>query len=146
MHDDDREILKAKLDEIEAGIRTLASLRRTVSQPFDEGIGILEAHRDEMLEAHDAEIAGRCGSCEKLLLAGEQGNAHFYADESEMIFCAECAPCWGDIKTHWEEFPADAADEEQVEMMKTALEGVATHLAAGGKLEDKILNPLEAAA
>jgi hypothetical protein len=104
-------------------------------KPFRAAQREIVAARELLLEAHQAEVAGVCEECGKILFAGEQGHS---CAEGE-LFCSAHAPTYGDWQAQLDD-EARAGDEDG-----TVAEGrrtIADHLAGGGNLGDRILTEL----
>lgn len=135
MTDEERDALREKLDGLAAAEQSIYDAMK----PYRAALTALEATRDMLLAGIDADIAGKCESCSKLLFTGEPG--HRCADDP--ILCEACAPTWGDISNQAQEiYLSRTTDSDQIELADRNLEAVQAHVAAGGSLDDKNVSPL----
>lgn len=127
--------IAAVIDLEEKRLRPLEEQMR----PIKDAIAAAEERRELLLEEHGVEIAGFCehDGCGRLIFVGEQGSRP-YADETDVVFCADHAMTYDDLKRHWEDLDADKDHGEEGEMRTAALALVASHIADGGSLDDKI--------
>jgi hypothetical protein len=116
--DEDREKLKARLDEIAAAEETIRKARK----PFDDAIGALDTVRQQLLDEHEAEIADTCEGCSRLLFVGELG--HRCADGPTL--CLSCSPTWNDLAKDYATMSDDDISDEAV-----SRETIQARIAAG---------------
>lgn len=122
----ERESIKAQLAELDAAQEAIRKARK----PFDDAVMAVEGVREALLERYEAETAGTCATCGKLLFTGEKG----YRDE-DVVQCAEHAPTFADWQANIEAGP-DAF--EDAEVYQQSAEALAKHLSAGAALTDTI--------
>ncbi|HZQ01382.1 MAG TPA: hypothetical protein VFB13_17690 [Reyranella sp.] len=116
--------LQAKLEAVSKQMEPLRTVERDLQ-------GEIEA----LFEKHGVAFAGHCEFCDRLLFAGERG--HY--DREGAILCEPCAPTYGDWQQQLdgEKLPFDDPDDEA-----DGRAAIAAHLAAGGSLDDKMLDEL----
>lgn len=93
---------REKLHEKLKGFDDAAAKLREARKPFDDALMVVETLKEELLEEHEADVAGSCLNCGKLLLVGELGHDHEDAGPS----CVECSPTWDAIKKEYDEAAA----------------------------------------
>jgi hypothetical protein len=114
-------VRQIQLDELRARIVALVETEEAVRSTMQDEI-------DCIVEENGDFIAGRCECCAKVVFFGDRG--HQYEDGP--LSCSDCSPTWEDAKENWE---SSEADDEQRAEFQARLE---KHLAAGGKLEDRL--------
>ena len=133
LSNEQREALDEELKTLGAAEEKITAARK----PYDEALAQIWNARDLVLQRYGVnEPLGECITCDTLLFEGDLG--HECADGEKM--CAEHAPTWGDFKRQVE----DSHDEEDEGGISNTdkLSSVNAHLAAGGKLTDRIVHTL----
>lgn len=129
MTDAERAALLEQLRDLDAAQAKIAEARK----PFDAATSAIEGVKEALLERHEAEIAGRCETCDRLLFYGDRGHR---CDDGPIV-CEEHAPTWADIKEEW-----TCAVDPDPDDLREALADVEAHVAGGGSLEDKVIHEL----
>lgn len=132
MDEKTRASLKAQLSALNKAENAVRIARR----PFDKAIDEIDTAREEILGAHEAEIAGECIGCTELLLVGEQGHR---CRDGELL-CEACAFTWADVKAQWD--MGEDSDAESAEARARFFSLFKAHIAGGGSPDDKILHAL----
>lgn len=133
MSDDTRAQLRAQIKALETSISVLEVAR----SPFDAAISAVCDVKESLLDHHEAEIAGTCEGCAKIILAGDIG----YRDD-DVTLCETCAPTWGDCKEQTEAALNLDPDDDDRTHLHAFLARVAAHVAGGGSLSDKYTREL----
>lgn len=88
---EERKRIRTDLDAVETARDEIDKLM----EPLRKADAALELVLENLLDKHSDFIAGKCCSCGKVLLYGDQGYA--YADY-DPVACAEHAPNWREIE------------------------------------------------
>ena len=132
MDDKQREELIERIAGLDTAIQAIEKARK----PFDEAMYAVIMVKDELLERHEAEIAGTCEGCSHTVLNGEKG---YRCSEGE-ILCRACAPTYRDEKKELEN--AREADDGDPDEIQGSLSAIEAHVKGGGSLDDKHVFPL----
>jgi len=121
-----REKLRDQLKVLDDGIAAIHQARK----PFDDAIMALDTQKQQLLDDHDADVAGTCEGCNTLLLAGDKG--HDCNDGP--VLCEACAPTWNDLRKQYDDMKAKGEFLDAFESHTAAHEAdahVAAQVAAG---------------
>lgn len=126
---------REKLHDKLKGLDDAAAKIREARKPFDDALSVVEGLKDELLEEHEANVAGSCINCGKLLLVGEMGQSHEDAGPS----CVECSPTFDSLKKEYDEA---AAKGELVDWFDSPADAQMAHdhvnaMVAAGKGSDR---------
>lgn len=130
--DEARAVIRAQLE----ALRDAEKAIETAREPFDAALNGIQTARELLLEPYEGEYR-TCEGCGGLILGGEPS---YYEGDSGLVFCADCAPTYGDWKTNAEIIVSEASnrDAEEVAEAREGLAAITDHLAAGGSLTDKL--------
>lgn len=129
--------LKRLEDAVDAARKPIERLLKPLGEVQLE----IDEQREVLLERAGVEVVGRCETCLKLLIVGDKGNRP-YSDETEIVYCAEHAMTFGNLKAHWERSDPTNDDGDEAEQRIDELALVENHVARGGALTDKITETL----
>lgn len=119
-------------------INTLKGLHKNIRDVIKNSTDTDQA-LDEIREIiiASAECVGTCESCSEILLEGDEGY-HF----SENSVCDYCAPSWGELKESADEPDLEFGGFETLEDLANFKGRLASHIAGGGSLDDKVIMEL----
>jgi hypothetical protein len=135
LSDEQREKLHAQIKALDE----VAAVVRKAMAPFENALSAVEDVRQQLLDDHDAAIAGTC-ECGRLLLVGELG----HSCEDGPLLCETCAPTWNDMRRQYDDAKrrGDLIDRfDSVADMQQADEAVDERI-AGGDGDKKWVWPL----
>lgn len=124
-----REDLKTELQALNDAEAPIAALVEPLRRAIE---GIDEVRSIVLLRYGLTETPETCEGCECFLLPGDKFCPTYDAGQ----LCERCAPTYGDMKQQIEEQQRHVPDEEEAEGHMLFDRNLATHFAAGGKLED----------
>ena len=126
-----------QLRSILAGLAKAEGVLDAAMKPFRDAARALDDVKEEILDALGVDIAGRCETCTAILLDGDKGHR---CQDGDPIFCAACAPTWGDVQEQWAS--GDREDNDDEDNQDDFVRAYEAHLAAGGSPDDPILHDL----
>lgn len=122
----DWQAAKAAVVEIE---KERDALLLPTKDRYDAACGHLE-----LVEEDCPERVGRCEGCDEPIWEGDR---YAYGSEDGIYLCEECAPSWEDMLENPDHFYDGDGEYLTAETAKAAVDA---HLAAGGKLTDKMVS------